>query len=123
MEIEKAPTIRVGGFNVKLVDDTSGLTFQDLMGQYHGLQHIIRLRTDVPEEQQVQTLLHEIGHAISSVYSEANDIEEAQMANFTQGWFQVLRDNPFILGVIQDLDRGEITCNECGSAIGRDDES
>jgi hypothetical protein len=94
MNFSTITPIKVGGFNVKLEDGTQALTYQSLAGTFQGGNNTIYIRTDFCEELQAQSLLHEVGHAIESVYLEADQLSEAQLSAFTQGWFQVLRDNP-----------------------------
>ena len=101
MNFSTITPIKVGGFNIKVDDQTESLTYQSLAGSFQGGNNRICIRTDFGEELQAQSLVHEVGHAIESVYLEADQLSEAQLSAFTQGWFQVLRDNPeFVNAVI-----------------------
>ena len=101
MNISTITPVKVGGFNIKIEDQTEALTYQSLAGTFQGGNNKICLRTDFAEDLQAQSLVHEVGHAIESVYLEADQLSEAQLSAFTQGWFQVLRDNPeFIKAVV-----------------------
>ena len=101
MNISMITPVKVGGFNIKIEDQTEALTYQSLAGTFQGGNNKICLRTDLAADLQAQSLVHELGHAIESVYLEADQLSEAQLSAFTQGWFQVLRDNPeFVNAVI-----------------------
>ena len=101
MNFSTITPIKVGGFNIKVEDGTQALTYQSLAGTFQGGSNRICIRTDFSEELQAQSLLHEVGHAIESVYLEADQLSEAQLSAFTQGWFQVIRDNPeFVRAVV-----------------------
>lgn len=100
MIISSVNPITVGGFNIVVKDGTEGLNYQGLAGTFVGARGEILVRTDCGPEMQAQTLLHEVGHAVESVYLEADQLSEAQLSAFTQGWFQVMRDNPQFIQAI-----------------------
>lgn len=93
--------VYVGGFSVRLLTDTQTLHQDGLMGQWRPLESSIRYRDDCHIEVQAQTILHELCHAISSVVHEAGPyLTEEQVAPFSQGLFQVIRDNPDLIHCI-----------------------
>lgn len=62
----------------------------------------------VSRDRYLETLCHEIGHAINHEYSvgqlecqgELHKIEEHMNSLLSTGWFQVLRDNPQLLDLL-----------------------
>jgi hypothetical protein len=66
------------------------------------MEHTIRIRPDVPSRWViVDTVLHEINHAIFWAYLlRDNDDEERTVATIATGWTQVFRDNPALLAWI-----------------------
>ena len=94
MNIEKLGPIYVGGLSVEVKYDTEILQSCGIVAQWRGTRTDIRLRRDMEKQVTLQSLIHEVGHAIDGIYNEGNEMSEPQMAAFTQGWFQVLRDNP-----------------------------
>jgi len=112
MTYDEIRPIIVGGLEIEVAEDTHNLQMVDLMGKFESLQSTIYGRLDVPAQLQAQTLLHEVVHAISSIYLETVRLDETQCALLSQGLFQVLRDNPDLIEFILDA---EEACNcECG---------
>ena len=98
-------TVRVGGFDIRIESDaqcTRDLQNMGLCAQFVTLQSKIVIRDDMDEQVQAQSLVHEIGHAIESVYLESDGLTERQIAAFTQGLYQVLRDNRALIEMIMD---------------------
>lgn len=102
MELEP---IRIGGFTINLVEDDT-LQYMQLCAAFDGNANRIMFRTDCDPQITQQSIVHETGHAIESIYLEGDALSERQLSAFTQGWFQVLRDNPklveYITGEVEE---------------------
>lgn len=87
--------IKIGGFDytIKLSDrinkelDSSGI-----WGRHFGPLREIQLASDgnMSAQQFSQTFLHELIHAISSVYCESKELAEADVAAVSNGLYQAL---------------------------------
>ena len=72
------------------------------MGFFSSTSGEISICTDYPDDQNVDSLLHEIGHAIWWAYNiEESDPEERVVRTQATAWTQVFRDNPQLLPWIQ----------------------
>ena len=100
MKPDNIEPIRVGGFYMKVEDRTEQLQYQGVVASFEGGTSTIGISTNYSADVQAQALLHEIGHAIESVYLEGDALTERQLSAFTQGWYQVLRDNPHVVRLI-----------------------
>ena len=89
--------IKVGCLDYKIkypyVFDESNLS---LRGQHCGFTSLIKLAGDSSNQIIVETLLHEIIHAVDFIFC-ANAFSEGFVALFSNGLFQVLRDNDLYL--------------------------
>ena len=98
-------SIRVGPYDIALrVVPPSGMGNRENAGEFtaDGLALEIRVKDEAPSAVHVvDTVLHEIGHAIFWTYllNDA-DQEERTVATFGTAWTQVYRDNPGLLGWI-----------------------
>ena len=69
------------------------------MGEYNSIRGRIRLHKKIDNPDVLaSTLVHEILHVVSS--ESGIDLNESQVTRFGNGWFQVMRDNPILLGFI-----------------------
>lgn len=98
--IENIAPIRIGGFWVKVEDCTEQLQYQQMVACWIGHKNVIGFSQAYGEDVQAQALLHEVGHAIEAIYLEGDGLSERQLSAFTQGLFQVLRDNRSLVEVI-----------------------
>lgn len=72
-------------------------------GEFSALTLTIRIDNSLSDIKKVDTLLHEINHAIYWAYSmDDNDKEERIVGTFATAWTQVYRDNPELLKFIGD---------------------
>jgi hypothetical protein len=102
MKLQDIKQVMIGGLIMDVESPDLELAANGLLGQYLADQLKIGVRSDVPPQLQANVLLHEVTHALASVYLEGVGLNEAQVAAISQGFFQVLADNPdmteFILG-------------------------
>lgn len=73
-------------------------------GEFAANQQKIRIDETIPTPYKlIDTLLHEIGHAIYWAYGiYDDDKEERIVSTFATAWMQVYRDNPWLLDYIGD---------------------
>ena len=77
----------------------------EIWGQFSPYKHMIRLQESFSDKYKfLEVLLHEITHAIFyayKIYSEDN--EERTCLIMGVAWVQVFRDNPWLVGLIQEI--------------------
>lgn len=93
--------VRIGGIDFtilrmpRLLSDTDEL----LCGQIDNLASLIRINSDISQDMQNITLLHEILHGIAQhALLELGDDEETIIDVFARGLYQVHKDNPGLIG-------------------------
>ena len=71
-------------------------------GNFQAYAYLINIDSSIPSNYKlVDTLLHEIGHALYWAYGiEDYDKEERIVRTFATGWTQVYRDNPELVAFI-----------------------
>ena len=78
------------------------------LGECNHHTKIIHMRFDVPNYEILNTLIHEIYHAIFQVYViDSEDAEERIVTTLTNGWIQVYRDNPELIKFITKMLKGK----------------
>ena len=107
MDFTELGPIIVGGFDYEIVYDTKRLRDDCNAGVTESHYGTITLRDDYNPQFMMQTLLHEIQHAIGYTWLGWEPLDEKQVEALAQGWFQVLRDNPRLLRAIQALNDKE----------------
>jgi hypothetical protein len=102
--ITALPTlIRVGPFDMALVKTSSHEVYsRRAVGEFRARQLQIAINADAPSKiDALDTLLHEVGHAIFWAYQiYDDDKEERTCAMMAIAWTQVHRDNPWLAGWI-----------------------
>ena len=96
--------IRVGPFDFSVfwVDANNGVDKGEF-GECDTTNLAIKIDKSVDRILQLDTLLHEISHAIYWVYGlEDKDKEERIVQIMATGWTQVFRDNPILRTFIED---------------------
>ena len=105
-------TIRVGPYDFALVRLAMNEAMaKPRLGEFSSRAHRIEIVADAPSKlDALDTLLHEINHAIFwayQIYDE--DKEERTVAMMATAWVQVYRDNPWLIGWIGEaVDRHPI---------------
>lgn len=98
-------TIRVGPYDVALVPMDGVATYaQRGVGLFTPRMLRISYAREAPSKlDALDTLLHEINHAIFFAYHmREEDKEERTVGMFATGWTQVYRDNPWLLDWIRE---------------------
>ena len=81
----------------------------DCYGQYIQRENVIQIQSDLTKLDEVNTVLHELFHAIAYISGETGDggvlqgdsKEELLINSFTNYFVQVLRDNKWLLPYLQ----------------------
>jgi hypothetical protein len=104
--VAKLPaSIRVGPFDYAIERMTSNQSASmRRWGEFSSMESVIRVSTNFPTAvKAVDTLLHEVGHAIWFAWGiEKGDDEERVVGNAAMGWVTVYRNNPWLLGWIAE---------------------
>jgi hypothetical protein len=90
--------IRVGPYDWKLEQwDVRESYSEKNYGDCNTVDMVVRVCTDHRWIKVVDTLLHELSHAIYHAYSIASsDDEERTVALMSTAWVQIFRDNPWL---------------------------
>ena len=113
-EMKKPNKIKIGyrDINIKYSQpDFIADTLTDCFGQYDNRKGLIEIQESLPNQKLVNTLLHEISHAIIDISGlnqsgaplEKDDDEEIVVHQFTNYFLAMCRDNPWLLDYIKEL--------------------
>ncbi len=96
--------IKVACFDVKVEEFNPGAPASRMLhGEFSSIEMMIRIDTSTDKIKVVDTLMHEICHAICWAYGiEDEDKEERVVGTMATGLTQVYRDNPELLTFMQD---------------------
>ncbi len=94
--------IKVACFDIEIREwDAKTANVRGCFGEYSGDECIIRIDATHNSQRVVETLIHEITHAIYHLYCISDeDKEERIVTAISRGWFQVYRDNPEVLDLV-----------------------
>lgn len=103
MKVVIPACIKVGGFDYSIKADSENdveLKDNDNWGEHSGRLRQIRIQSDCTPQQFSQTFLHEILHAIDTVYQGVK-LSNEEITSLSSGLFQVLEqlDVRFVKGV------------------------
>lgn len=93
-------SVRIGPFDVRIREysDVEAAEAGNY-GSWHETSLTICIDLDRPPLKVVDTVIHEVGHALWWVYRlRRKDDQERIVAALATGWTQVWRDNPELLG-------------------------
>lgn len=103
--IDELPaSVRVGGFDFRIEKWNPNQTLgAQRWGEFSSAEARIAVQRDMPTvHKAVDTVLHEISHAIFWVYGiEDEDKEERIVSTFGSAWMALYRDNPWLLDWIK----------------------
>ena len=121
MNPENIEPVVVGGFtyDIRFNAETDKELYTEGLYAQHDLTCMeLQIRTDLTEQMQGESLMHETVHAIVHTYMAGNRLDEGQVESMAQGLFQVMRDNPQLVEFVQttgkdDDDTGcpHLSCN------------
>ncbi len=102
-EIEVPKTIKVGGHTIR-IEIVDSIDKGDLAGHYiYNADKIILARRvkvekvliEASAQSMIAVLYHEVLHAIDFIYN-SGILAEDVIDRLSEGWYQVIRDNPLI---------------------------
>lgn len=96
--------IKIAAFDFAVVKWThKEATAVGRFGECSTFEQVIRLDESLQSIKLVDTLIHEIGHAIYWAYCiEDGDKEERVVSTMATAWTQVFRDNPYLVKFISN---------------------
>ena len=106
MNVLDISPVKVGGFNYALRYDTIGLARRGNVAELEHTSNEILLSEDYGPQPRLQSVIHEAMHAIIQLYyGGLSDpvLEEGIVTQLSQGWYQVMRDNPRLLQAFIEL--------------------
>lgn len=103
MELPKK--IKIAGYDIDVVRyEGSAARASEVFGEFSCIENVIYIDTTIKDIQILDTLIHEINHAIYWIYSlEDEDEEERTVSVLSTAWVQVYRDNPELLELINEV--------------------
>lgn len=98
-------SVRVAAFDVTIEDWTPIASHAaGRFGEFSNLEMLIRVDSSVNPMKVLDTLIHEINHAIYWAYGiEDEDKEERIVGTMATAWAQIYRDNPDLLRFIGEV--------------------
>ncbi len=100
-EVKRPTQIRILAFDIE-IQDWPPHSARNKFGEFSALENLIKVDFSTDKINVVDTLLHEINHAIFWAYGILDeDHEERIVATFSTAWVQVYRDNPWLLEFIK----------------------
>jgi hypothetical protein len=95
--------IRVAAYDIKVINwDTHTACANRRFGEFCALEFCIRVDATVDPMKVLNTLIHEINHAVYWAYGlEDEDKEERVVSTMAIGWTQIYRDNPHLIRWIE----------------------
>lgn len=102
-------SIRVAAFDVAVVEwNHHAATAAGRFGEWSAIECCMRVDPTVNPMKVLDTLLHEINHAIYWSYGmEDEDKEERIVGTMATAWAQIYRDNPKLVSWISDVIHGQ----------------
>lgn len=102
-------SVKVSAFNIDIEDwKHHSASARESHGEFSSMEDVIRVDGTMNPVKIVNTLIHEIGHAIYWAYGmEDEDKEERIVATFATAWTQIFRDSPEVLEFISKTLDGE----------------
>lgn len=94
-----ADSVRISAYDYKIEKWAShSAVASNRYGEFSSVEQTIRIKADhLTQHAAVDTVLHEIGHAIYHVWGMADeDKEERIVGTFATAWTQIHRDNPWL---------------------------
>jgi hypothetical protein len=103
--MKRPDKIKVACFDITIEDYTHlKATVDQNYGRFSSMEMLINIDPEIKGKiKEVDTLIHEINHAIYWAYGiEDADKEERIVGTFATAWTQVYRDNPELLAFITE---------------------
>ena len=102
MTIKLPKSVRVAAFDIEILEwHTHSANARSRFGEFSCVEQLIRIDESMNDIQRLNSLLHEINHAIFWAYDmHDEDKEERLVSNFATAWAQIFRDNSDVLTFI-----------------------
>jgi hypothetical protein len=100
--VELPKKVKVAAFDIEIIPYRGhSARVGEVFGEFSCVEQSISIDTSVSEMQILDTLIHEVMHAIYWIYSlDDSDEEERIVSVMATAWTQIYRDNPEILNFI-----------------------
>lgn len=95
-KIKLPKTVRVGGMDYKILFPYDFGEQPNNIGLHNGCSGIIRIAKNDNNQIVLETLLHELAHAVDNIYNRSL-LDEDTVAIFARAWLQILIDNDIYL--------------------------
>jgi hypothetical protein len=110
MSLSDIMRLKVGGFWYTVTEERDdALDSACLVGEHDRGNLTLSVKSTLDEQAKALCLMHEVTHAISSVYCSGCELSEEAVEGVAQGLFQVIRDNPILTNYVNS----PYTSNEC----------
>ena len=97
MPLSDIMRLKVGGFwNTVTEERDDALASACQVGEHDRGNLTISVKSTLYEQAKALCLMHEVTHAISSVFCSGCELSEEAVEGIAQGLFQVIRDNPVL---------------------------
>ena len=98
-------SVRVAAFDIAIIAwPHTAAAAAAKFGEFSSLELCIRVDASVAPIKLIDTLIHEINHAIYWAYGiDDADKEERLVATMATAWTQIYRDNPALLTMIREV--------------------
>lgn len=107
MKLSLPKSVRIGPYDYRIIHRKIPVE-DECLGDFAAAKATIRITTGLPRRQTVEALVHEIFHAIWYSWSlEDEDHEERIVSVMSTGLASVVRDNPWFLGLMRELEDGK----------------
>ena len=101
MPLSDIMRLKVGGFWYAVTEERDdALDSACLVGEHDRGNLTLSVKSTLDEQAKALCLVHEVTHAISSVYCSGCELSEEAVEGVAQGLFQVIRDNPVLTNYV-----------------------
>jgi hypothetical protein len=119
MALSDIMRLKVGGFWYTVTEERDdALDSACLVGEHDRGNLTLSIKSTLDEQAKALCLMHEVTHAISSIYCSGHELEESAVEGVAQGLFQVMRDNPALANYLSSPYESN-TCGYCDCDIDR----
>lgn len=95
--------LKIGGFQIQIVEDETILPNESRIGEYSPFEQKIKLAKGMTNQQQTETLIHEILEVINDIY-ELNLDHDEQLCKLSVVLHQIISDNETLISALHSYD-------------------
>ena len=119
MALSDIMRLKIGGFWYTVTEERDdALDSACLVGEHDRGNLTLSIKSTLDEQAKALCLMHEVTHAVSSIYCSGHELEESVVEGVAQGLFQVIRDNPVLANYLSSPYEPS-KCEFCDCAIER----